>query len=211
MDCSLPGSSVHGILQARILEWVAVPSSRGSSQPRNGTCLSRMAGGFFTKAPPGKLLYRDDSWMLASLTQQIFLLQRQPWLRLPDLFPRKAWAITSIRTWRCFPLLHTHPLEHALTPSRAHVIVSWQAAHTDCSGTRMWRKHNQQEFPSWTWEVGSERTFPPMCWEAASSLLGEVLTAGGNPDEKKTGKGTRVALGSWLDARSRHLYAWSHR
>ena len=37
MDCSLPGSSVHGILQARILEWVAVSSSRGSSQPRDRT------------------------------------------------------------------------------------------------------------------------------------------------------------------------------
>ena len=35
MDCSLPGSSVHGILQARILEWVAMPSSKGSSQPRD--------------------------------------------------------------------------------------------------------------------------------------------------------------------------------
>ena len=35
MDCSLPGSSVHGILQARILEWVTIPFSRGSSQPRN--------------------------------------------------------------------------------------------------------------------------------------------------------------------------------
>ena len=35
MDCSLPGSSVHGILQARILEWVAISYSRGSSQPRN--------------------------------------------------------------------------------------------------------------------------------------------------------------------------------
>ena len=34
VDCSLTGFSVHGILQARILEWVAVPSSRGSSQPR---------------------------------------------------------------------------------------------------------------------------------------------------------------------------------
>ena len=39
LDCSLPGSSVHGILQARILEWVAMPSSRGSSQPRNQTGL----------------------------------------------------------------------------------------------------------------------------------------------------------------------------
>ena len=35
MDCSLPGSSTHGILQARILEWVVIPSSRGSSQPRD--------------------------------------------------------------------------------------------------------------------------------------------------------------------------------
>ena len=48
MDCSPPGSSVHGILQARILEWVAIPFSRGSSWPRDGTWVSRMAGRFFT-------------------------------------------------------------------------------------------------------------------------------------------------------------------
>ena len=40
LDCSLPGASVHGILQARILKWVAVLSSRGSFQPRDGTCVS---------------------------------------------------------------------------------------------------------------------------------------------------------------------------
>ena len=39
-DCSLPGSSVHGILQARILEWVAIPSSSGSSPPRDWTWVS---------------------------------------------------------------------------------------------------------------------------------------------------------------------------
>ena len=48
MDCSLPGSSVHGILQARILEWLAIPFSRGSSQPRNQTRVSCIAGRFFT-------------------------------------------------------------------------------------------------------------------------------------------------------------------
>ena len=48
MDCSPPGSSVHGILQARIVEWVAMPSSRGSSGPRDQTCVSCIAGGFFT-------------------------------------------------------------------------------------------------------------------------------------------------------------------
>ena len=41
VDCSRPGSSVHGILQARILEWVAISSSRGSSWPRDRTCVSR--------------------------------------------------------------------------------------------------------------------------------------------------------------------------
>ena len=40
MDCSQPGSSVHGILQARILEWVAMASSRGSSHSRDQTCVS---------------------------------------------------------------------------------------------------------------------------------------------------------------------------
>ena len=44
MDCSLPGSSVHGILQAKILEWVAIPFSRGSSQPRERTHVSSAKG-----------------------------------------------------------------------------------------------------------------------------------------------------------------------
>ena len=44
VDCSPPGSSVHGILQARILEWVAISFSRGSSQPRDQTHVSRIAG-----------------------------------------------------------------------------------------------------------------------------------------------------------------------
>ena len=47
MDCSLPGSSVHGILQARILEWVPSPFSKGSTQPRNWTQVSHVAGRFY--------------------------------------------------------------------------------------------------------------------------------------------------------------------
>ena len=56
-DYILPGSFVHGILQARILERVAKHSSRGSSQPRDWTCVfcdSCIAGGFFTTKPLGK-------------------------------------------------------------------------------------------------------------------------------------------------------------
>ena len=53
LDCSLPGSSVHGIIQTRILEWVAISSSRGSSPPRDWTrvsCVSCcLSGKFFTR------------------------------------------------------------------------------------------------------------------------------------------------------------------
>ena len=48
MDYSLPLSSVHGILQATMLEWVAIPFSRGSSQPRDRTWVFCTAGGSFT-------------------------------------------------------------------------------------------------------------------------------------------------------------------
>ena len=61
-DCSPPGPSVHGILQARILEWVAMPSSRGSSWPRGQTCVSYVSciGRqvlYLLRAPPGKPRY----------------------------------------------------------------------------------------------------------------------------------------------------------
>jgi len=61
MDCSLPGigCTVHGILQARILKGVAMPSSRGSIQPRDRTrvsCIFCIAGRFFTTESPGEPL-----------------------------------------------------------------------------------------------------------------------------------------------------------
>ena len=63
MDCSPPGSSIHGILQARILERVALPSSRGSSQPSDRTVSlmsPALAGGFFPTEPPRKPL--EEVW-----------------------------------------------------------------------------------------------------------------------------------------------------
>ena len=53
-DHSLPGSSVHRILQARILEWVAIPFSRGSSHPRNGTQISCIKSSSLLSEPPGQ-------------------------------------------------------------------------------------------------------------------------------------------------------------
>jgi len=54
VDYSPPGSSVHGILQAIILEWVAISCPRGSSQPRDQTQVSYIAADALTSEPPGK-------------------------------------------------------------------------------------------------------------------------------------------------------------
>ena len=64
VDCSSPGFSVHGILQARILEWVDMPSSRGSSQPRDQTQVSPIAGGFFTTYLSHQGIQRILEWVL---------------------------------------------------------------------------------------------------------------------------------------------------
>ena len=62
VDCSPPGSSIHGILQARILEWVAISFSRGSSRPRNWTQVSCIAGRRFNLwATREALIYRQGS------------------------------------------------------------------------------------------------------------------------------------------------------
>ena len=53
MNCSPLAFSVHGILRVRILEWVAISFSRGSSRPKDQTRISCIAGIFFTTEPPG--------------------------------------------------------------------------------------------------------------------------------------------------------------
>ena len=87
MDCSLPASSVNVILQARILEWVAMLSSRGSSLPRDWIWVSWVfciAGGFFTTQPPGKqetdLLFFNSSVWCWGETQNNPVLVKGPLL-----------------------------------------------------------------------------------------------------------------------------------
>ena len=72
-----PGSSVHGIFQARILEWVAISSSRGSSQPRDQThvsFISCIAGGFFTAEPSGKPLNCGESESHSVVSDSLWLM-----------------------------------------------------------------------------------------------------------------------------------------
>ena len=67
INCCPPGSSVHGILQARIMEWVAMPSSRGSSQPRDRIHILHIAGRFSTVWATREL---EDLWTLELYTIQ---------------------------------------------------------------------------------------------------------------------------------------------
>ena len=74
MDCSPPDFSAHGILQASILECIAIPFSRESSQPRNQTPVSCIAGGFFTIwAPREPLSYPSDCLFLVLLLLDLAL------------------------------------------------------------------------------------------------------------------------------------------
>ena len=89
LDCSPPGSSVHGILQARILEWFAMPSSKESSWPRDQTCISCnscIAGGFFMAEPwEGKpRIFRVSTWKSLNLLYLLSLHMNQ---KTSDIFP----------------------------------------------------------------------------------------------------------------------------
>ena len=98
MDFSPAGSSVHGISQARVLEWVAIYFSRGSSQPRDPTQVSCIAGRFFTAEPPGKPI----CWYNMSLIFGV------PWLwKWVTIHP--SWmTIFSHYIHIVFPLVHVY-------------------------------------------------------------------------------------------------------
>ena len=85
MDCSPPGSSVHGISQARILQWVAISFSKESSRPRDWTCISCLAGRFFTTEPPGKPII-DNQNSRGGETLSICIWRQ-------DTFPISSWYL----------------------------------------------------------------------------------------------------------------------
>ena len=105
MDCSLPGSSVHGILQARILEWVAIFFSRASFQPRDQTQVSFIPGRFLTICATRKI-------------QPVYV----PDIKGPEV---KTCLLFSISLCKCFSgqlkfhckcLDHSFHISHPLVP-----------------------------------------------------------------------------------------------
>ena len=109
VDCSPPGSSIHGILQARILAWVAIPFSGGSSQPGDWTQVSCIAGRALPSEPPGNPCFCASMFKLpsslrtpvtglwATLTQRDLTLL---WLHVqrPDFSVRSHSQVVEVRT-----------------------------------------------------------------------------------------------------------------
>ena len=121
-DCGPSNSSVHGILQARIPESVAIPFSRGSSQPRAGTHVSCVAGRFFTAMPPGKPCKN-------TVMHLIFLTSLQL-VRWTVVIESKYWQTVTITIWiKCY-LLNKLPL---LQP----VNIQWEIFSKAVSPTWM--------------------------------------------------------------------------
>ena len=113
MDCSPPGSSVHGISQARILEWVAISFSRGSSPPRCQTCISCVScstGRFFTTMPPeppkNVLQSAYSSLLPPSCWQLLFLLSSQVCL-FQNVIQLESYSILPFQDWFLL-LTNTH-------------------------------------------------------------------------------------------------------
>ena len=104
MDYSLPGFSVHGLLQARILEWVAIPFSRGSSRPRDQTRVSCILYRLSHQGLALTLLVNSQiltiSW--ASLVAQLVknLPAMQETLGQEDLLEKEMATHSSILAWR---------------------------------------------------------------------------------------------------------------
>ena len=107
MDCSLPGSFVHGISQARILEWAAICFSMGSSWPSDWTHIPCLAGRFFTTETPGKppnttfLLLFSRSVISDSLQPHGLQHARLP---CPSPFPR-AYSNSCPLSWWYHPTI----------------------------------------------------------------------------------------------------------
>ena len=99
-DCSLPDSSVRGILQARILEWIAISFSRGSSWPRDWTQVSRIAGRHFTDWPwifyRIKMFSQDQAQYRAGLSKYLLNDWTNPFGQLDRLRLREEWFIPDL-------------------------------------------------------------------------------------------------------------------
>ena len=184
MDCSPPGSSVHGILQARILEWVAISFSRGSSPPWDRTHIFFLAGRFSTTEPPGKPLNISEKTVHGET------LARQP-------------GLTSCHTSMYVPacnktsFLGLHELGlHSLTIMTVHTFPPPE--YPSASLTPL-------SVPECAGSLARHRS--PLCPVSCSALWGAVRLPGARGRHKGGQIGANVTVPYWW---GRQLPSQSH-
>ena len=157
VDCSSPGSSVHGILQATVLRWFAMTSSRRSSWPRNQTCISCnpcIAGGLSTAEPPGKpsfqFCFKNVCGCVKKYSKNVTVLMSRSVLSCSvtsdslwphGLYPARLpcpWGFSRQEYWSGLPcpppgnlpnpgLLHCRQILYHLSHQRSPRILEWVA------------------------------------------------------------------------------------
>ena len=117
MDCSPPGSSVHEIIQARVLEWVAIPFSRGSSQTRHQTLVFCIAERFFTIWATGEAHIKAESSILFLLARWFYPAVYSAALTFHFFFLifLSALLLTSYRGARTFNVMFFCLVLHIMT------------------------------------------------------------------------------------------------
>ena len=144
MDCSPPGFSVHEICQARILEWVAISSFRGSSRPRDQTQVSGIAGEFFTVWATREALLQNwfDTIHLVFFYCSFYSV---PWTSLPWTWVKTPYWNTEHCSWIKWLLVRTvTPKAKYQLEDKAHSLAS------ACQGKQcQWYSHqrNQNQMP----------------------------------------------------------------
>ena len=135
MDCSLPGSSVHGNFQARVQSWVAIFFSRISSQPRVWTQVSRIAADALPSEPPGKTLKLSlslNSWSGIRSSDKDHTLSSQaklsPFFLVPPAQALGYWAVLLSLKWVSLILTFIGRLFKICNPRRQCESTNLQSA-----------------------------------------------------------------------------------
>jgi len=126
MDCSLPGSSVHGIFQARVLEWGAIAFSRRSSRPRDRTWVSLIVGRRFTIWQQAAFNFAHRPLHDHTMSRAVYLSKGEP--------PQSS--VTSLN-WGCLPEKEknssqdfTYSVSLWILPSKiGNFILYWEKTH----------------------------------------------------------------------------------
>ena len=127
VDCSPPGSSIHGILQARILEWVAIPFSRGSSRPMNPSLY--IAGRFFTIWATTEAVLHGH----LAASQNLSMNALWPSISTSRVLSRINWYLKNL---------------HNCTDTRTGIYVAALFATV-----RSWKQPLMEELHRWWWYI----------------------------------------------------------